>query len=361
MDKGITKRQSAMLQGIAILMMVYHHLFSYAESYESLLPFMQVETAREIAWFCKICVGIFAFVSGYGMYYVLSTHRQERFFGDFAAEYRCVLVRILRLYGKLWLVLVIFKGIDFLILGQPFVLRELPGNLTALNPTYNGAWWYVEQYAKMLLVLPFLDLLLTRYTLPTEKKKKSFFYGGLILLGAAVILVGLLWWKPLWELLFTVAKSMRISFLLILIMGYLTARFALYQHLDAWLRRIGGWLPIVVSVVLVLCVIAVRVQLATDASYAEMDFLLTPLLIYGMLTLLAYVHPLCSFLVWWGHQSTYIWLIHVFFYDWLCHILQPLIRLDIWMYLAVLLASAAASILLKGIGSLARRVYQKQK
>lgn len=361
MENGITKRQSAMLQGIAILMMVYHHLFSYAETYASLLPFMQVETVRQIAWFCKICVGIFAFVSGYGMYTVFSSQRQERFGQGLLVEYRCVLVRILRLYGKLWLVLLIFKGIDVLILGQSIALVELPGNLTALNPTYNGAWWYVEQYAKMLLVLPLLDLLLTRYTLPAEKKKKCLFYGGLTLLGVAALLVGRLWWKPLWELLFAVAKSMRISFLLILLMGYLTARYALYQRMDAWLRRIAGWLPILVAVVLMILVITIRVKLATDASYAELDFVFTPLLVYAVLTLLAYIPPLCSFLTWWGHQSTYIWLTHVFFYDWLCRFLRPLIRLDIWVYLAVLLASAAASVLLKGIGGLVRRMCGRQR
>ena len=64
----MTKRQSAVLQGVAIWMMLYHHLYSEAAEYESLFPFLQADAVRRIAWFCKICVGIFAFVSGYGMY-----------------------------------------------------------------------------------------------------------------------------------------------------------------------------------------------------------------------------------------------------------------------------------------------------
>lgn len=360
MENGITKKQSAMLQGIAILMMVYHHLFAFAETYASLLPFFNADAARQIAWFCKICVGIFAFVSGYGMYYALGSCRQERFFRGLAAEYRCVLVRILRLYGKLWLVLLVFKGIDVLVLGQPFAAGELPGNLTALNPTYNGAWWYVEQYAKMLLVLPFLDLLFTRFPEAAEKKKKWLFLLILAGLGAGAALAGLLWWRPLWELLLAAAKSMRISFLLVFVVGYLTARYALYQRADGWLRRRGGWLPTAVSAVLIVGVIALRVRLATDAAYAELDFLLAPLLIYGLLTLLAYLEPLGSFLAWWGRQSTYMWLTHVFFYEWLHTVVKQYMRLDIWVYIAVLLASAAASLALRGAAGLFCRTGKRR-
>lgn len=357
----MTKQQSAMLQGIAILMMVYHHLFSFAETYDSLLPFMTVDTVRRIAWFCKICVGLFAFVSGYGMYHVMNGKRQVSFFGGLLTEYRCVLVRILRLYGKLWLVLLIFKGIDFLILGQPFSAGELPGNLTALNPTYNGAWWYVEEYAKMLLVLPLLDLLFARYETPAEKKKKRGFFLALAVLGLAAGLTGLLWWRPLWELLLAAAKSMRISFLLVFIVGYLTARYALYQKADGWLRRCGGWLPVPVSAALIAGVIFLRVRLATDASYAEWDFVLTPLLVYGLLTLLAYVPPLCRFLAWWGHQSTYMWLTHVFFYEWLHLRIKQYMHQEIWVYAAVLLASAAASLVLRGLGYLLQRMRKKRR
>lgn len=352
MENGITKKQSAILQGVAIWMMVYHHLYSFAVEYESLLPFLHVGTVQKIAWFCKLCVGIFAFVSGYGMYYVTDRQPKERFGERLLAEYRCVLIRILKLYGKLSLVLLVYMGIYFGILKLPFTVGELLGNLTALNPTYNGAWWYVEQYAKMLLVLPFLDLLLTRFEHPAERKRKWIFFLALALLGAGAALVGRLWYPPLWALLLTVKSGLRISFLLIFVVGYLFARFALYQRIDKGLRQLGKWMPICLSVALVGIVIALRIALATDAAYAKLDFLLTPLFVYGLLTLLSYVPPLCRFLVWWGHQSTYIWLVHGFVYGWLYLLLRPRVRLDIGIYLAVLLASSAVALLLKTLEKL---------
>ncbi len=355
MENGITKKQSSVLQGVAIWMMVYHHLYSFAVEYDSLLPFLQAGVAQRIAWFCKLCVGIFAFVSGYGMYHVMDRQSRERFFGRLLAEYRCVLARILKLYGKLWAVLLIYMGIVFGILGLPFDPSQLPGNLTALNPTYNGAWWYVEQYAKMLLVLPLLDLLLTRFDQPKERKYKRVFFLTLALLGTGAALVGRLWWPGLWNVVLTVKSGLRLSFLLIFAVGYLTARFALYQRVDRALRRRGSWLPMCVAVALVGIVIALRVTLATDAAYAKLDFLFAPLLVYGLVTLLSYIPPLCSFLAWWGHQSTYIWLVHGFLYGWLYFFIKPRVRLDIGVYLVVLLASAAVSLLLRALGSLPGR------
>lgn len=360
MEKGITKKQSAILQGVAIFMMVYHHLYSYAVEYESLLPFLRVDTVRTIAWFCKICVGIFAFVSGYGMYYVMEQLPGKQFGRRLLAEYQCVLVRILKLYAKLWLVLAIYMGIYFGVLRLPFTVTELLGNLTALTPTYNGAWWYVEQYAKMLLVLPFLDLLLTCFEQPAEKKRKWLFFLVLALLGIVAVLVGRLWWPALWDLLLAVKRGLRISFLLVFVVGYVVARFSLYQHLDRGLRHLGKWVPLCLSVGITGIVIALRVEFATDAAYAKLDFLFTPLLVYGLLTLLSYVPPLCSFLRWWGHQSTYIWLVHGFMYGWLYLLIRPHVRLDIWIYLAVLLASAAVALVLKALEKLPAKLFKKK-
>lgn len=344
MENGITKKQSAILQGIAVWMLVYHHMYSYTETYNSLLPFMQVAVVRRIGWFCKICVGIFAFVSGYGMYHVMNRKPAERFFGRMIEEYRYVLVRILRLYGKLWLVILIFKGIDFLILGRQFAAEELWGNLTTFQPTWNGAWWYVEQYAKMLLALPFLDLLLTGFERPEEKKKWIFF-----LTLAGVALIGILLSPALYELLLAAAKGMRPSFSLIFIAGYIISRYRLYQRMDKLLRRGGVWLPMCLSAVLVCAAIAVRVLLATDAAWGELDFLLVPVLAYGILVLLDYVKPLGTFLAWWGDRSTYIWLTHIFFIGWLFQFVSRQVRLDILAYLAMMLFSVVAAILLKGV------------
>ena len=351
MENGLTKKQSAVLQGIAIWMMVYHHLYLRSEAYESLLPFMNADVAKGIAWFCKICVGLFAFVSGYGMYHVMSRKPAGRFFERLLEEYRHVLPRILCLYGRLWLVILIFKGVDFWVFGRSFAAAQLLDNLTDLHANYNGAWWYVEQYAKMLLALPFLDLLFTRFEYQEEKKKWIFFQ---TLTGVA--LAAVLWSFKLYELLLAAVKGMRPRFSLIFIVGYLTARYGLYQRINKALNRRSDWFCVCLSMVLIGVVVAVRVLFATDATWAKLDFLLVPILVYGALMLLAYTKPLSAFFGMAGNCSTYIWLTHGFFINWLFLPVRQYVRLDILAYLAVMLVSAVAAVLLKGVETGMRKI-----
>ena len=50
-----------MLRGLAILMMIYHHIFAtpelYGLEYFSVLRFGEVNVELYLAWFCKIALG----------------------------------------------------------------------------------------------------------------------------------------------------------------------------------------------------------------------------------------------------------------------------------------------------------------
>lgn len=75
----LTKQDSAALKGIAILLMIFHHCFldpsRFAGHIVSFAPFSQ-SAIVSLSYFSKICVGIFAFISGYGLY--LSAIKQPR-------------------------------------------------------------------------------------------------------------------------------------------------------------------------------------------------------------------------------------------------------------------------------------------
>lgn len=359
MEHGITKRQSVILQGVAVWLMVYHHIFLSVEGYESVFSFMTPEVVRRIAWFCKICVGIFAFVSGYGMYYGMEKLPRETFFGRMGAQYRYVLPRIFRLYARLWLVLSLhliwYLGVQH----GTTTAGQLLGNVTALNPTYNGAWWYVEQYAKMLLLLPLGDLLLTRFEEAAQRKKKRVFYGVAAALVLAVMLVGRLWMGEVWVWTQAVINWFRPAFLAVFGVGYLMARYRVYERAAAVQKKwFGGlWGPgrVCGAVASVGIVVAVRVTLAQGPAYAETDFVLTPLLIYGMLTILSFGRRGGAFFEWWGRYSAYIWLVHGFFRIPAILLTKACTRVDWPIYFCTLAFSAAAAVALTGMEGLLKR------
>ena len=67
---GLTKNDSLRLKGVAMLMMLFHHLYCDVSRFDGYVidfaPFGQ-DAVVGVAFFFKLCVSIFAFVSGYGL------------------------------------------------------------------------------------------------------------------------------------------------------------------------------------------------------------------------------------------------------------------------------------------------------
>lgn len=139
----ISVRQSNQLKSIAILMMLCLHLFNrdYKGLFQPILFIGKQPMTYYISLFCDACVPIFAFVSGYGLYYKFQQNKivytRENF------------VRLRKLYINYWIIILIFPVILGLILkhpGYPGTFFNIFLNLTGLDPTYNGAWWFFTIY-----------------------------------------------------------------------------------------------------------------------------------------------------------------------------------------------------------------------
>ena len=237
MSKGITSKQSVMLQGLAAAMMLYHHLFIRPDmlfvEYSTLLG----ET-REIrlALFCKLCVAIYAFVSGYGMCSVFLRAASEgkkgmHFFTLLRQDYILVLQKLIRFFSIYWFCVLLYFACENLFLGKEKPLSELLPNLLALSDSFNGSWWYALEYVKILLFLPLLHLLFVFENDHEERLKKKWFF--LTLFGLlALFLVLALNLFPSWEYHFRLfVNRLMPSYLLCAAGGFLIARFSLIPSL----------------------------------------------------------------------------------------------------------------------------------
>lgn len=77
----LDKSASAALKGVAILLMLFHHMYRKPSMFDdyglSFAPFEQADVV-DFAAVCKICVSIFAFISGYGLYLSYSKFDKTR-------------------------------------------------------------------------------------------------------------------------------------------------------------------------------------------------------------------------------------------------------------------------------------------
>jgi len=347
-----------MLQGLGILMMIYHHLFSdttfYGMEYFSVLRFGEINIELRLAWFCKICVGLFAFISGYGMYYVLNRQNdsdileQESFFGYLIKSFQKVCRKLGRFYLQYWYVLFIITPILFLFVNPSdvFDLKEFIRNMTGLSSSYNGSWWYVLQYVKMMLLLPFAAAFFMKFTPAEEKKKRIFFTASAFIL-LLLLLSGFLFFPDLWAGLLNAFQNLRIAFTSVFIMGYLFARFCIYRKLYKCLcidlripELLSGGCALILSV-------TIRVLLAEGPYYARTDFFIVPMFIYGVLSLLKKLPLLSALLFKLGRISSYMWLIHIFFLNDFFRPFVTFTGVSTGIYFSVVLLSAGAAALLK--------------
>lgn len=145
---SMSKDQTTMLKGIAILMMLFLHLFSNPGFADTTTPLLWIGEIPFATVFTRACgpVGFFLVCSGYGLAYShlhgrLNSHDQLR--------------RVVRLYLNYWLILSIFVG-----LGSIFIPEYYPGSLGMLVENYTG--WNTDGYDHPAwFLLPYCVLCLT--------------------------------------------------------------------------------------------------------------------------------------------------------------------------------------------------------
>ena len=130
-----------MIKGIAVLMMLTHHLWGFPERVADLQlggVYVQIGSA------CKMCVSIFMFLSGYGLYV---TYRKKQ-------TIDCP-KRVWNTYRRFWQVMMVFVPLG-LLFGCTFDLQEFISNALCLTCSYNHEWWFLSTYIELLIIFALL-------------------------------------------------------------------------------------------------------------------------------------------------------------------------------------------------------------
>ncbi len=151
-----SKKDTLQLKGIAILMMILHHLFAYPNKIQS---FFMIDTQSlwyQLARYGRICVPIFLIISGYGMYE--SYQKQQHVFSK-------IPTRLYALYQMYWKVFLIWIPMGFLIGAYSISqvgIKEILLNFLGLHSTLNEEWWFFYLYVLLILLSPVLIHLVKR-------------------------------------------------------------------------------------------------------------------------------------------------------------------------------------------------------
>lgn len=148
-----SRQDTKALKGVAILLMLMHHLLAFPDrlpiKYQYAVSAAALKQLTTVGSFGKICVYIFMFLGGLGLAKQIQAHRFH------------LLKKIWGLYRVYWRVFLIFVPLGFLFFSrQPryskafmwnrfasFSFGKFLQNLTGYASSYNGEWWFVRLFS----------------------------------------------------------------------------------------------------------------------------------------------------------------------------------------------------------------------
>ena len=322
----MSRNQTTIIKGVAILLMLFLHLFNSGNLTSQCHPLLFVGETPLVTLLTRACnpIPFFIILSGYGLSHAF---QQERL------SLRRQAVKLLRLYAYYWLVLAVFVPIGTLInpAKYPGTMQNVALNLTAWTPTYNRECWFLFPYAVLCLTSPLLLRLFERIGIAWSLGLTFFVTMSGNYVMSRYIAPNLLYDTPLAHLL------NYLGFIFSFAIG--AAFHRLSQQHPLRIKAIEGR-NLCVALLLAL-LIGLRCLFATGAFHA----------FYAAAFILLFLHfdlpkAHCRFFQTMGKHSMGMWMTHTFF----CYYLfSPFIygfRYPLVIYAVLIIVSYACSVVL---------------
>ena len=143
----MNKETSTIIKGVAILMMLFYHLFGRDDLGDLCTPLLYIGNTPLVKYLSNACypVSFFMILSGYGLTYC---YKKNQLSLSIQSK------RILKLYVHYWLILLIFVTIGHFIKPDvyPNDLLHVLANIVGIRCTYNGETWFLLPYTIISLL-----------------------------------------------------------------------------------------------------------------------------------------------------------------------------------------------------------------
>lgn len=299
----LSKSDTKMTKGLAILFMVLLHLFARKTNlpYECIKLGNGVPLIYYFGLFGDCCVAIYCFCSGYAMQLILEKAK------SFKEYYEGRLKALLKFLTNYWIVLILFVIVG-LITGD----SDVPGSLKSfvlnffLLRSYNGAWWFVLIYVILVLLSGPMYSMIKKYNPIIINVLIIIIYGlAYIQRMKVVINVGMVYVDSVLSILALLGTS-----ILPFVWGMYFYKFKLFTKIRLYLNKhIGNNLLVVISI-LVLIIMIIAHGIVQSLIVAPFTGLIT-IVLFNAVKKAEWINKIFIFF---GEHSTNIWLTHMFFY-----------------------------------------------
>lgn len=181
-----TKEHTMQMKGIAIIILLFHHCFLNAQRwatvpYEKLAttkgwgyypisfaPFSS-HTIQYLASFSKICVAMFVFMTGYGMWVSYESQKKKTTMSNYIKKRMVTLMTGFLIIFVVTEILAIPTGRFIEVYGHDFrsvvyMIIDALGLAKLLGtPLFCLTWWYMSLAIVLIMIFPFVHLIMEKY------------------------------------------------------------------------------------------------------------------------------------------------------------------------------------------------------
>jgi hypothetical protein len=361
---SFSRDDTKIIKAVAIMLMCAHHLFRFNDRIVdnivpiSLTTFNGVDMAYYIGDYGKICVSIFFFCGGYGLYIAYKK-------GNFN-----VINRILNVFVEYWKVFIIFVPIGFLFFNsQPdycvstylchkfekFNIVDFIGCFLGLNQKYNNEWWFLKSYIVMLIALWCWGGVIRKHTFAQNLLGVIIY--DIVLEAVVPTFPDTIIFKNLQNnYLFDSFIKKSVPYSSCFWMGCAMAKSNIIEQARVKLSD-RKMFNVVSDILVIFCTIVVRQSIIG----ASVDMFLVPILAIFVTDLVKRIR-LSKVFIEIGNRSTYMWLTHTFF----CYYYYPITKIiyapkyaiAIWALLMVItyIVSVSIDVLYSWIGKARKQI-----
>lgn len=299
----ITPEKSEHIKGIALLLLMWHHLFGVNYIEKWLSPIEGIDMFIGVS--AKICLGIFLFCSGYGLYKsYINKDNPGRFY---------TLKKIVQTLIPYWLIMLV--AIAVLVYLKKFNPKYIFVSLFALihddEMLYVSFSWYIKLYILLMLILPLIRLI--------ERKWKKNIIIDLLLYIALPFAVYYVFKGYMDEEHFiSIPRSIISSSLFLLFwfplfaIGFIFAKYEIYKKILKFTSRFSS--PLVIIIAFLICGYVIYMRFLFY-YYCIADVIYAPLFVIACLLIMDNIKFKSKYVLpYLGKKSLYYWLLSGMFF-----------------------------------------------
>ena len=302
---SFTKDKTEMIKGIAIILMLFHHFFAFPEWFVTGVSYIGIPLRANtlefvIGKFGHICVALFAFLTGYGLFFsyksgsiLKKTLRRGAIF---------LLGYFLILFGvAIPLNVALGKTSD---LSVKFILM----NMTAYNHDLVPFAWYVWFYVALIITLPFFYKIMSRHAFIT-------FPIFILVPGVVNYFLAKVASTDFWVCTAVNYAMQYFLWVSCALAGLCFAKYKLFDIFEGVFERLGRLRLLCTALFLLILMYFRAYKSETVANYFTFDCLYAPIFIFLAIQIISAIPQIFGdFLKMMGKHSMNIWFLHSLFF-----------------------------------------------